>query len=141
MEMNKPKAQVLIRKGIDGFDINYGCQVMGELDGIKFCTEDWYMDMLGLPYTVVEEVPEFLLDLRVDVEIGNDRKMMHVFSKEDLRPLALAFSKHDGGRWVGVGMLSRWLETYRNGEIENAHQTIDAFYSDMSPEEIERSRF
>jgi len=66
-------AQVLIRKGEDGFELNYGRQVMGELDGIKFCSEDWYMDMFNLPYTVVEEVPEFLLDFTVAVELGNDR--------------------------------------------------------------------
>lgn len=134
-------AQVLIRKGEDGFELNYGRQVIGELEGITFCTEDWYMDMFNLPYTVVEEVPEFLLDFAVDVELGNDRKKMHVFRKEDLRSLALAFSRLNGGRWVGVGHKARWLETYRNGSVENAHQTIDAFYSGITAEQIERSKF
>ena len=141
MEKNTREANVLIRKGSEGFELNYGRQVMAELDGIKFCSEDWYLEMFKLPYTVVEEVPEFLLDFTVDVEIGNDRKPMHVFSKEDLRPLALAFSKLNGGRWVGVCHKVRWLETYRNGHIENAHQTIDEFYLDMTPEQIEHSRF
>ena len=134
-------AQVLIRKGEDGFELNYGRQVIGELDGITFCTEDWYMDMFNLPYTIVEEVPEFLLDFTVDVELGNDRKPVHVFRKEDLRALALAFSRLNGGRWVGVRHKSRWLETYRKGDVENAHLAIDAFYSGMSAEQIERSKF
>lgn len=141
METNKPEAKVLIRKGIDGFELNYGRQVMGELYGIRFCAEDWYMDMFGLPYVVVEEVPEFLLDFHLDVEMGNDRKTVHVFSKEDIAPLALAFSRHGGGRWVGVAHHARWLQTWRNGEVENPHNTIDHFYIEMTPAEIEHSRF
>jgi hypothetical protein len=141
MENEVRVAEVLIRKGEDGFELNYGRQVMAELDGIKFCSEDWYLKMFGIPFTVVEEVPEFLLDFRVDVELGNDKKIMHVFSKEDLRPLAIAFSKHNGGRWVGVSHKSRWLETYSNGQVKNPHQTIDAFYLDMTPEQIEHSKF
>lgn len=141
MTTEQKKAEVLIRKGEDGFELNYGRQVMGELDGIKFCAEDWYMDMFKLPYTVVEEVPEFLLDFTLDVEMGNDRKAVHAFSKEDLRPLAVAFSKLNGGRWVGVRHKVRWLETYRNGHVENGHQTIDAFYTEMTEAEIERSKF
>ena len=141
MESNLRKAKTLIRKGEEGFELNYGRQVMAELEGIKFCSEDWYLEMFKLPYTVVEEIPEFLLDFTVDVELGHDKKPMHVFSKEDLRPLALAFSKLNEGRWVGVRHKVRWLETYRNGRVENPHQTIDEFYLEMTPEQIERSRF
>jgi hypothetical protein len=141
MESNKLQPQVLIRKGEEGFELNYGKQVMGELDGIKFCAEQWYMELFQLPYTVVEEVPVFLLDFHVDVEMGNDRKIFHAFAKEDLRPLAIAFSKLNGGRWAGVSHKVRWLETYRNGHVENAHQTIDEFYLDMTPEQIEHSKF
>jgi hypothetical protein len=132
---------VLIRKCEDGFELNYGRQVVGELEGIKFCSEAWYMDLLQLEYTEVEEVPAFLLDFVVDVEIGHDRKAFHPLSKDDLRPLAIAFSKLNGGRWTGVRHKVRWLETYRNGHVENAHQTIDEFYLEMTPEQIEHSKF
>lgn len=137
--MNTVKAEILIRKGRDGFELNYGRQVMGELEGIKFCSEDWYMDMFGLPYTV-EEIPEFLVDFDIGIEVGHDKKMIHVFRKEDLGPLAAAISKLRSC-WAGVGHRNRWLQTWENGEVVNPRVTIDEFYSGLTQEEIEASNF
>jgi len=139
-----PTAKVVIRANEDGIDVNYGPLVAGNLNGLPFITEDWRMDQLGLPYVIMDNVPEFLLDFVLDVELSEksgNKFSVFPLEKEDIAQLGVALSKVAGGRWVGARHKSRWLQTWRNGVVENAHQTIDAFYLDMTPEQIERSKF
>lgn len=139
-----PQAKVVIRPNEDGIDVNYGPLVAGNLDGIPFVAEDWYLDMLKLPYVIMDKIPEFLLDFKLDVELSveSGRKIIvHILDKADIRQLAVAFSKVGGGRWVGVHHKCRWLETFENGHVVNGHQTIDEFYTGMTAEQIEHSKY
>lgn len=148
MTTEQKKAKIVIRKNEDGFELNYGRLVAGNLNGYPFVAEDWYLDMLKLPYVVMDVIPEFVLDFKLDVELSEKsgrQIIIHVLDKTDIKGLAEAFSKVEGfeqtGRWVGVAHKTRWLQTWRNGAVENPQQTIDVFYTGMTPEQIEHSKF
>lgn len=144
MTTEQKKAKVVIRANEDGIDVNYGPLVAGNLNGLPFIAEDWYLDMLKLPYVVMDTIPPFLFDYRLDVELSetSGRKItIHVLDMADIAQLGLEFSKVGGGRWVGAGPGGCWLQTWRNGAVENPHQTIDKFYIGMTQEQIERSKF
>lgn len=137
-------AQVLIRKGADGFELNFGPLVVAELNGIRFAIQDWRAKQLGLTF-VEEEIPEFFDDLKLEMQYAVAQISAFPFSKADIKPLGKALSELDalGGtpERVDVHHKARILMMWKQGEVISEQKAIDHFYSGMTEEEIEHSRF
>lgn len=137
-------AKIVIRKNVDGFDVDFGTLVIAELAGIKFATEDWRATQLDLSFVETEEpedIPAFLDDLKVVINWGNTQIYVYPFNKADIKPLGLAFSAHRPDCRIDVQHRARILMMWEGGGVTCEQRTIDEFYLDMTPEEIERSRF
>lgn len=133
----------IIRKGADGFELNFGPLVVVELDGIKFAMEDWRAKQLALVYSE-EEIPEFLTELKLTMQYPRAQISAFVFSKADIKPLGAALSMVDTLGYpdtVDAGMCARILMMWARGEVVRAQVTLDHFYSNLTEEEIEASRF
>lgn len=138
-------AESLIRKGADGFELNFGPLVVAEFNGIQFAIEDWRAKEQGFKIIEVEEIPAFFDDLKIVMQYAVAQIYIYPFNKADIKPLGKALSAHAGSKRapnrVDVVYLSRILMMWENGNAVGEQHSIDHFYSEMSEEEIERSRF
>lgn len=138
-------AQILIRKGADGFELNFGTLVVAELNGVQFAIEDWRAKQLGLKFAEEGEIPEFFDDLKLVMQYAVAQIYVYPFNKADIKPLGKALSELDGlgglPERVDVQHSARILMMWKQGAVFSEQKTIDEFYSDMTEEEIERSRF
>lgn len=130
----------VIRKNADGVEVNFGPLVVAELDGIKFVLEDWRAQQLGVGYEEGVEIPPFLDDLKIVVNWRNTQIFVYPLKKEDIRVLGRALSTLGSFR-IDAEYYSRILMMWEDGCVTSEHKTIDHFYSGMTEEQIERSRF
>jgi hypothetical protein len=135
------QVKTVIRKGQDGFEINFGQLVIAELDGTIFAIDEMYAKIHGISFTVVEEIPEFVFTPTLWIQRSSSQAIVHVFDKKDLGPLGVALSGIDKVDRVDANHKARILQIWKNGEAFSERKTIDEFYLDMTPEEIEASRF
>jgi len=130
----------VIRKNVDGIEVDFGPLVIAELDGVRFAIEDWRAKMLQFAY-VEGDIPDFYDDLKLVINFGQAQVYVYVFNKEDLRTLGMAFSKLHRVVRVDVVHKSRNLMMWVEGVVVSQSVTIDKFYAGCTPEEIEHSRF
>lgn len=138
-------ANNVIRKGADGFELNFGPLVVAELDGVQFAIEDWRAKQLGLKIIEVEEIPEFFDDLKLVMQYAVAQVNVFPFNKADIKPLGKVLSTLTGlgdvPNRVDVSHRARILMMWEKGVVLNGPVAIDFFYSGLTEEEIERSRF
>lgn len=135
----------VIRKGVDGFDVNYGPLVVAELNGIKFAMQDWRAKQLGFKLVEVEEIPEFLTELKLVMQYAVAQIDAYVFDKADIKPLGEALSLVDtlGGHpsRVDAVYMARILMMWERGVVASEQRGIDHFYSNLTEAEIEGGQF
>lgn len=144
------KAKTLIRKGRDGFELNWGTLVVGTVNGVHCISEDWRFEQLGYPFTVPEpdpeteivpEVPEFNLDIKVMINNNTVQIDFFVMSKDDIKPLAASLAKHPLVERVDVCCSNVILQMWKKGEPTGEPRTLDHWYDGLTAEQIEASRF
>lgn len=136
------KANIVIQKNEDGFDVNYGTLVLVELAGVYVTLEDWRAEQLGLTYTVVDKVPEFVKGIKLSLDYhGNHQIYVHVFHKGDIKQVGWALSLIKDGFRVSVYCSARTLMAWENGVVVSEQRPLSDFYSGLTPAEIEASSF
>ena len=134
----------VIRKNADGFDVNFGNLVVCEVAGIRCTMEDWRAKQLCVTVVDEEVIPEFFDDLKLVMQFAAAQIYVYPFNKADIKPLGKALSELTtlgNVERVDVQHNARALMMWKQGVVFSEQKTIDHFYSEMTEEEIERSRF
>jgi len=137
-------ANVVIRKGVVGFELNYGPLVVCEVAGIKCAMEDWRAEQLKVTVLDTEEIPEFLLHMKLVMQFAVAQIYVYLFDTAGIRALGKALSELTTlgvVERVSCNHSSRMLATWVNGQLTSDPVTIDHFYLDQTDEQIEASRF
>ena len=138
----------IIRKGVDGFELNFGPLVIVEVAGVRAAVQDWRAKQLGL--TIVEqaegeELPEFLDDLKLVMQYAIAQIDVYPFDRADVKTLGKALSEIDTlGDYpnrVDVSYMSRILMMWEQGTAIGEPRAIEDFYDGLTVEQIERGRF
>lgn len=141
-------AKNVIRKGVDGFEIDFGPLVIVEVAGVRAAAQDWRAKQLSL--TIIEqaegeEFPEFLVDLKLVMQYAIAQIDVYPFDRADTKALGKALSEIDAlGDYpnrVDVSYMSRILMMWERGGAVGEQHTIEHFYDGLTAEQIERGRF
>lgn len=134
------KADTVIQKDENGFDINYGPLVLVEIAGVTVTLEEWRAEQLGLTFTV-GEIGDFVKGIRLDIRFGNGSIGVYVFRKEDLKTVGMALSLIKDGYRVAVHSHARNLMVWENGVVVSEQLPLEHFYIELTPEQIELTTF
>lgn len=119
--------------------VNYGQISLCKLQDVSFIIDSHMARSLGLE-EIPGDVPDFEDRLYLDVWNTPTGTNVYVLDKKDLRKVAALLSKHLFCS-VSVTMAARVLAVWEYGELVKEPVTLDHYYSDLSAEEIEVSRF
>lgn len=138
---DEPLPEIVIRLDDKGFSINYGRLVACNIDGVPFLIPVTSARSLGLKYVVMPQVPAFVNNFQIGLHSDTAQISVHALEKEDIADLAVALSKKFPTHVVGVGQKARWLQTWQAGNAQFPRRTLDYYYTDLSKEDIEQSKF
>lgn len=123
-------------------DINYGDLVLVSIEDTSALTYRFYAEVMQLPLTDPDPVPDFITEVKVDVEIGTSGRKytFYALSNDDIAPLAAklsALALQDATVYASARILAR----YRAGSLVGAKKTLRDFYDNITDAELEATRF
>lgn len=131
---------MIIRKNIEGFEINYGELKEIVIGGIQCYMDEFHAKKLGFEITD-GDVGEFLTDIQVTVsqEEGFWEYHLLVKDKADLKKIAMEVNTKtlNGNPLIGsICAKARVLYRCKNGKVVS-ERSLESFYSDLTETEKE----
>lgn len=122
-------------------EINYGDLVIVTIDGTSALVERFRAEVMQLPFTAPETVPDFITEVVVHQEVGECAEYpFYALSNDDIAPLAAklsALALQDATVYASARILAR----YRAGSLVGAKKTLRDFYDNITDAELEATRF
>ena len=122
--------------------------VAGNLNGLPFMLHKEQAIEFKIPYQEMSKLVKCYRDLEIRLTFHKpeeyyDFPVCHFYAleKEDIIPLMGTLLTLDRVMWVGVLHQEKWLYIKTKSVVTTHHVTIDHFFPDATPEEIEYSRF
>ena len=123
-------------------NINYGILGLFVIEGHKILMHPVVGNLLGYKEVSLadQDTPEFLTEIHLQVKRnGMSDVDGWVFSNDDLRPLAVVLSKTTVNA-VTIHASARNLARYVDG-VSTHEYTLDHFYDNITPEELQATRY
>ncbi len=122
--------------------INYGDLVKVDVEGIPALVNRHNAEAMRWPFDGDSEIGDFITLLKVELDVGQNGRTctFYVMSNDDVAPLAAKLSE-TCLRDAKVESSARILARYRAGSLVGAKKTLRDFYSNISDEEMELTRF
>ena len=122
--------------------------VASNLNGLPFMLHEKQAIEFKIPYQKMSKLTKCYRDLEIrltfnEPEEDHDLPVCYFYAleKEDIIPLMGTLLTLDRASWIGVIHQQKWLYIKTKDVAVTHHVTIDHFFRDATPEEIEYSRF
>lgn len=122
--------------------INYGELVKVTIEGIPALVNRHNAEAMRWDFDGDSEIGDFITLLKVELDVGQHGRTcsFYLMSNDDIAPFAAKLSAI-ALRDVKVESCARILARYRAGSLVGAKKTLRDFYSNISDEEMELTRF